>query len=70
MRWFIPKKHNTIKERTLVMNAEQITNSLPPELLAQLEELNPEPRYNLWGSMSNIQSELLPPPTIKKQKTE
>lgn len=40
------------------------------ELLAQLEELNPEARYNLWGSMSNIQSELLPPPTIKKQKTE
>ena len=40
------------------------------ELLAQLEELNPEARYNLWSSMSNIQSELLPPPTIKKQKTE
>lgn len=31
------------------------------ELLAQLEQLNPEVRYNLWASMSNIQSELLPP---------
>ena len=31
------------------------------ELLAHLEQLNPEARYNLWGSMSNIQSELLPP---------
>lgn len=40
------------------------------ELLAQLEQLNPEARYNLWGSMSNIQSELLPPRTTKEQKTE
>ena len=31
------------------------------ELLLHLEKLNPEARYNLWGSMSNIQSELLPP---------
>lgn len=31
------------------------------ELLQQLEELNPEARYNMWGAMSNIQSELLPP---------
>lgn len=31
------------------------------ELLHHLEKLNPEARYNLWGSMSNIQSELLPP---------
>lgn len=35
------------------------------ELLHRLEELNPEARYNLWSSMSNIQSELLPPPTNK-----
>jgi uncharacterized protein (TIGR00269 family) len=31
------------------------------ELLQQLEKLNPEARYNMWGAMSNIQSELLPP---------
>ncbi len=30
------------------------------ELLKHLETLNPEARYNLWGSMSNIQTELLP----------
>lgn len=31
------------------------------KMLQHLEKLNPEARYNLWGSMSNIQSELLPP---------
>lgn len=30
------------------------------ELLRRLEELNPEARYSLWGSMTNIQEELLP----------
>lgn len=34
------------------------------DFLAELERLNPEARYNIWGAMSNIQSELLPP---KKQ---
>ncbi len=29
-------------------------------ILHQLEKLNPEARYSLWGSMSNIQEELLP----------
>lgn len=29
-------------------------------VLRQLEEMNPEARYSLWGSMSNIQNELLP----------
>ena len=37
------------------------------ELLAHLETLNPEARYNIWGAMSNIQSELLPPKIEKKQ---
>lgn len=36
-------------------------------LLKHLESLNPEARYNLWGSMSNIQPELLPPHVEKKQ---
>lgn len=31
------------------------------ELLLHLETLNPEARYNIWGAMSNIQPELLPP---------
>ena len=37
------------------------------DLLAHLENLNPEARYNLWGAMSNIQPSLLPPKTVKKQ---
>ena len=30
-------------------------------VLKQLETLNPEARYSLWGSMTNVQEELLPP---------
>ena len=37
------------------------------DLLAHLETLNPEARYNLWGAMSNIQASLLPPKIEKKQ---
>ena len=37
------------------------------DLLAHLETLNPEARYNIWGAMSNIQAELLPPKIEKKQ---
>ena len=37
------------------------------QLLGHLETLNPEARYNLWGSMSNIQTELLPPRIEKSQ---
>ena len=41
------------------------------KLLKQLEKLNPEARYSLWGSMNNIQQELLPPDTTKTEnKTE
>jgi len=29
-------------------------------VLKQLESLNPEARYSLWGSMTNVQEELLP----------
>ena len=34
-------------------------------VLKQLERMNPEARYSLWGSMSNVQSELLP---VKEEK--
>ena len=37
------------------------------ELLAKLDSLNPEARYNIWGAMSNIQADLLPPKIEKKQ---
>lgn len=36
------------------------------EILHRLEELNPEARYSLWGSMTNIQEELLPDKIEKK----
>lgn len=36
------------------------------DLLAHLETLNPEARYNLWGAMSNIQPGLLPPKAEKQ----
>ena len=29
-------------------------------VLRQLEAMNPEARYSLWGSMTNVQEELLP----------
>lgn len=32
------------------------------EIFRQLEEMNPEARYSMWGSMTNIQEELLPHP--------
>jgi tRNA(Ile)-lysidine synthase TilS/MesJ len=31
------------------------------DVLATLEHLNPEARYNLWGAMTNVQEDLLPP---------
>lgn len=31
------------------------------QVLKSLETLNPEARYSLWGSMTNVQEELLPP---------
>lgn len=36
------------------------------EVLKQLEKINPEARYSLWASMTNIQEEYLPPKIKKK----
>lgn len=33
-------------------------------ILKLLEEMNPEARYSLWGSMTNVQEELLPIPCL------
>ena len=30
------------------------------EVLSRLEAINPEARYSLWSSMTNVQEELLP----------
>ena len=37
----------------------QSSRSTMKGILHQLEEMNPEARYSLWGSMSNVQDELL-----------
>lgn len=39
-------------------------------ILRQLEEMNPEARYSLWGSMTNVQTELLPPGKDSSAGTE
>ena len=39
-------------------------------ILSQLEALNPEARYSLWGSMTNVQEELLPPSCHSKQNKD
>lgn len=38
----------------------QSSRSTMKGILKQLEELNPEARYSLWGSMTNMQEDLLP----------
>ena len=38
----------------------QSSRSAMKGILKQLEEMNPEARYSLWGSMTNVQEELLP----------
>ena len=41
---------------------KQVKNcrSTMKDVLKQLEAMNPEARYSLWGSMTNVQEELLP----------
>ena len=41
-------------------NETQSNRTDMKEVLKQLETLNPEARYSLWGSMTNVQEELLP----------
>lgn len=38
----------------------QSSRSDMKDILRRLEALNPEARYSLWGSMNNVQAELLP----------
>lgn len=48
----------------------QSSRSTMKGILRQLEEMNPEARYSLWGSMSNIQEELLPISHVSKTEME
>ena len=59
-------------ELAAIRNYRQQVKNCPYELqssrsdmkgvLRQLEAMNPEARYSLWGSMNNVQEELLPQP--------
>lgn len=44
----------------------QSSRSTIKGILKQLEEINPEARYSLWGSMTNVQKDLLPVNMIKE----
>lgn len=57
---FPPQEKNCPHEKSSNRNTMK-------EVLRHLETLNPEARYNLWGAMSNVQTELLPP-KIEKTK--
>ena len=60
-----------LEELALIRNFKKQIKNCPYEkesnrtemksILKQLEQLNPEARYSLWGSMTNVQEELLPP---------
>ncbi len=47
----------------------QSSRTAVKHLLKEMEALNPEMRHNIWGSMSNVQTEMLPPKIIKHQKS-
>lgn len=46
----------------------QSSRSAMKGILKLLEDMNPEARYSLWGSMSNVQDELLPQIIKNKNK--
>lgn len=58
MEWASVKKYK--KQLKNCPYETQSGRSDMKEILKKLEVLNPEARYSLWGSMSNIQEELLP----------
>ena len=52
--------HNYQKQVKNCPYESQSSRSDMKKILQQLEKMNPEARYSLWGSMTNIQEELLP----------
>ncbi len=58
--------HNYRKEVRNCPYESTSNRSQMRNILHQLEQLNPEARYSLWGSMGNIQEELLPKPLDEK----
>lgn len=64
---FFAKESNFPKQEKNCPHEKSSNRTTMKELLKQLEKINPEARYNLWGSMSNMQPALLPPKIEKKQ---
>lgn len=53
--------HEYRKQQKNCPHEHDSNRSRMAEVLHTLDQLNPEARYNLWGSMTNVQTELLPP---------
>ncbi|MBQ8593113.1 MAG: adenine nucleotide alpha hydrolase family protein [Bacteroidaceae bacterium] len=54
--------------KSLLKNCPYETDSNRSQMkriLGELEQMNPEVRYSLWGSMTNVQAELLPEHIVK-----
>jgi len=56
----LSKLHAYQKQKKNCPYEVQSSRSNMKDVLRQLEALNPEARYSLWGSMTNVQTELLP----------
>lgn len=59
-------QHNYRKLMKNCPYESQSNRSEMKQVLHRLEEMNPEARYSLWGSMNNVQPELLPEPLVTK----
>ena len=53
--------HEYHKQKKNCPHEHTSNRSRMAEVLATLDRLNPEARYNLWGCMTNVQTDLLPP---------
>lgn len=53
--------HNYQKQEKNCPHEHTSNRSRMAEVLSIIEQLNPEARYNLWGCMTNVQQDLLPP---------
>lgn len=56
----LARLHNYRKQLKNCPYEKDSSRSGMKAILHRLEEMNPEARYSLWGSMSNIQADLLP----------
>ncbi len=62
----LAKKMGFHKQKTPCPYEQASNRSSMQAMFNQLEEMNPEARYNLWHSMMNVKNELLPKPVAKK----